>query len=221
MKILRAIGLLAAVLLVACSSAQSDWQRASGTDTVAAYRAFLQKHPNTTESVAARDRIHALQDEQAWTRAQQRNTVMAFQSYLQEQPAGIHVAEARHYLAASERFTAWVAASSADTPEALEAFLQKYPQAPQARQAQAKLAQLTGYRVQLASYRSEKQAEKIRERLQGKYGDVLGSVVVVPDTAANAHLVRSAPMGEAEANNACARLRKAHLSCEVIRDANS
>jgi hypothetical protein len=221
MKIWCAIGFLAAVPLLACSSAQSDWQRTSASDTVAAYQAFLEEHPNTTESVVARARIQALQDEQAWIRAQQSNTVAAFQTYLQEHPAGIHVAEARDRIAANERFTAWAAASSADTPEALEAFLEKYPQAPQARQAKAKLAQLTGYRVQLASYRSQKQAEKTRDRLQGKYGDVLGSVVVVPDTATNVHLVRSAPMGEAEANNACARLRKAHLSCEVIRDANS
>lgn len=221
MMILRAIGCLAAVTLVACNSAHSDWQRASVTNTVAAYLAFLQKHPNTTESVAARDRIHAIQDEQAWARTQQRNTVAAFQNYLQEQPAGIHVAEARSLIAAAERFTAWVAATSADTPEAFEAFLEKYPQAPQANQAKAKLAQLTGYRVQLASYRSERQAEKTRDLLQGKYGDVLGSVVIVPDSATRVHLVRSAPMGETEANNACARLRKAHLSCEVIRDANS
>lgn len=220
MEMLRAIFFFAVVPLVACSSAQSDWQRSSVTDTVTAYQSFLKKHPNTTESVVARNRIHALQDEQAWARAQQSDTVAALQNYLQEQPAGMHVAEAKDLLAASERSSLWAAAVAADTPQALEGFLQKYPQGPHTRQARAKLAQLTGYRVQLASYRSQRQAERTRERLQGKYGDVLGSVVVVSDAGGNV-LVRSAPMGESEANNACARLRKARLSCEVIRDANS
>jgi cell division protein FtsN len=115
--------------------------------------------------------------------------------------------------------SAWTAASAANTPEALESFLEKYPQGPDADQARAKLAQLTGYRVQLAAYRSERQAEKARDRLQGKYGDMLGSVVVVPEAGSN--VVRSAPMGEAEANNTCAKLKRVHLSCEVVKDANS
>lgn len=221
MRILRVMDFLAAVLLVACSSAQSGWQQASAAGTVAAYRAFLEKHPNTAEAVMARERIHALQDEQAWIRARRNNTVAALQDYLQELPAGAHNVEAKNRIADSERLTAWMVAWSADTPEALEAFLGKYPQSPQARQAKAKLAQLTGYRVQLAAYRSQSRAEQTRERLQGKYGDVLGSVEIVPDAAANVHLVRSGPMGEAEANNACAKLKKAHLSCEVIKDENS
>jgi SPOR domain len=103
----------------------------------------------------------------------------------------------------------------------LESFLENYPQGPEASRARAELAQLSGYRVQLASYRSEQRAEETRDRLQGKYGDVLGSVVIVPGSTANIHFVRSAPMGEGEANTACTRLKKDHLTCEVIKDANS
>jgi outer membrane protein assembly factor BamD (BamD/ComL family) len=219
MKIWFAVGVCAAILLAACSSEQSDWRKASASDTVAAYQQFLREHPNTTRSVEARNRIRAMEDEQAWARAQQANTVAAYQDYLKEQPAGIHVEEAKDHIAANERMSAWTAASAANTPEALESFLEKYPQGPEADQAKAKLAQLTGYRVQLASYRSEQRAQKTRDRLQGKYGDVLGNVVVVPEAGSN--VVRSAPMGEAEANNACAKLKRAHLSCEVIKDANS
>jgi hypothetical protein len=221
MKILRAIGFLVVVPLVACSSTQSDWSQANAANTVAAYQAFLAKHPDATQAEVARDRIHALQDEQAWARAQQANTVAGFQDYLQEQPSGVHVEEAKDRIASNERMTAWTAASTANTPEAYQSFLQKYPQGPEADQAKARLARLTGYRVQLASSRSEKQAEKVRDRMQDKYGDVLGSVVIVPGANANVHLVRSASMGESEANNACAKLKKDHLSCEVVRDANS
>ena len=223
MKTWRVICFVAAGLLVACSSTQSDWEQARGRNTIASYQTFLGKHPNTSQSVEARNRIQALQDERAWAQARQANTDQAFETYLQQQPSGMHVAQAKGLIGASERWAAWIVASSAGTTEALEAFLEEYPQGREAKQAKAELSQITGYRVQLASFRSEKQAEKIRELLQGKYGDVLGSVVIVPvsGTGANVHVVRSAPMGQDEANNACAKLKRDHQVCEVIRDVNS
>jgi hypothetical protein len=221
MKTLCGLCLFAMACLAGCGSTQSDWQQASTTNTVAAYAAFVQKHPNTAQSVEAQQRIRALGDERAWARAEQANTIQSYQNYIQDDPAGIHVAEAKDHIAASERAAAWTAAASTDTPDALEAFLQKYPQGPQADQAKARLAQLSGYRVQLASFRSQKQAEKTRDRLQGKYGDVLGSVDIVPGATADVHVLRSASMGQGEANNACAKLRRDHLPCEVIKDVNS
>ena len=180
------------------------------------------EEPNTPQSLAVRNNsIVAMRDEQAWARAQQVNTIQSYQDYIQNEPSGIHLAEANDHIASSERSIAWTAASMTDTPDALEAFLQKYPQGPEADEAKARLAQLTGYRVQLATVRSEKQAEKARDRLQGKYGDVLGSVDIVPGSAEDVLVLRSASMGQGEANNACAKLKRDHLPCEVIKDANS
>lgn len=221
MKMSYGLCLTAVLGLAACSSAQSDWQQSNASGTVSAYQEFLQKHPNTPQSVEARNRIHALQDEEAWTRAQQVNTAQSYQNYIQEQPSGVHVAEAKDNIASNERSTAWLAASATDTPESLQSFLQKYPESPEADKAKARLAQLTGFRVQLATFHSERQAEKTRDKLQGKYGDVLGSVVIVTGAGANLHVLRSAAMGQGEANNACAKLKKDHLTCEVVRDANS
>jgi len=215
-------GCLVAVLwLAGCSSAQSDWQQANAGNTVSAYQAFLQKYPNTPQAAQARSRINALLDEQAWARAQRTNTVQAYQSYIQDEPSGIHLEEAKANIAANERSTAWLAASATDTPEALRSFLQKYPQGSEADKAKARLAQMTGFKVRLATFRSERQAQKIRDRLQGKYGDVLGSVSIVDDANANRHVLQSASMGQGEANSACAKLKKDHLECEVIKDANS
>ena len=207
--------------LAACSSAQSDWQQSNASNTVSAYQEFLQKHPNTPQSVEAHHRIQSLLDEETWTRAQQVNTVQSYQEYIQEYPSGIHIAQAKDNIASNERTTAWLAASSTDTPESLQAFLQKYPEGPEADKAKARLAQLTGFRVQLAKFHSEQQAEKTRDKLQGKYGDVLGNVVIVTGADANLHVLQSATMGQGEANNACAKLKRDHLACEVIRDANS
>jgi sporulation related protein len=221
MKIQYALCWIVLPWLAACSSAQNDWQQTNARDTVGAYQEFVEKHPNTPQSVEARNRINALLDEQAWTQAQQTNTVQSYQGYLQDEPSGSHVAQARANIAANERSIAWLAASATDTPEALQVFLQKYPDGPQADKAKARLAQLTGFKVQLATFHSEQQAEQTRDRLEGKYGDVLGSVVIVTDTGANLHVLQSTSMGQGEANNACAKLKKDHLPCEVIRDANS
>jgi len=220
MKISYGWCLISVLGLAACSSAQRDWQQSNASDTVSAYQEFLQQHPNTPESVEARNRIRTLRDEEAWTRARQVNTVQSYQSYIQEQPSGIHMAEAKDNIASSERATGWLAVSATDTPESLEGFLQKYPDGPEADKAKARLAQLTGFRVQLATFHSEQQAEKTRDKLQGKYGDVLGRVIVT-DTGSNLHVLQSATMGQGEANNACAKLRRDHLTCEVIRESNS
>ncbi|HEY6927354.1 MAG TPA: SPOR domain-containing protein [Steroidobacteraceae bacterium] len=221
MKMSTAWSLTVVLGLAGCSSAQSDWQQSNASNTVNAYQEFLQKHPNTPQSVEARNRIHTLMDAEAWTRAQQVNTVQSYQSYIQEQPAGSHLAQAKDSIASSERTMAWLAASATDTPESLQAFLQKYPEGPEADKAKGRLAQLTGFRVQLATFHSEQQAEKTRDKLQGKYGDVLGSVVIVTGASANLHVLQSAAMGQGEANTACAKLKKDHLTCEVIRDVNS
>ena len=221
MKVSFGLCVISVLGLAACSSAQSDWQQSNASNTVSAYEEFLQKHPNTPQSVEARNRIRFLEDEEAWIRAHQVNTLQSYQGYVQEQPSGAHVTQAKDNITSNERTTAWLAVSATDTPESLQAFLQKYPQGAEADKAKARLGQLTGFRVQLATFRSEQQAEQTRDKLQGKYGDVLGSVVIVTGEGANLHILQSADMGQGEANNACAKLKRDHLTCEVIRDANS
>jgi SPOR domain len=221
MNALRASCWVALLLLTACGSAQTDWNQARATHTVAAYEAFIDKHPNTPESVQAHQQIAALNDERAWAQSLQANSAESFESYLQQRPSGLHSEEARDRISAIERTNAWYAASLAGSTEALQDFLERYPQGPLANQARAHLAKLTGYRVELAAVHSEKQAEQTRDRLQDKYGDILGTVVVVPGTDAGQHLVLSADMGPDEARSACAKLKEANLTCEVIRNGKS
>jgi hypothetical protein len=221
MMSLRAPCWVAALLLTACGSAQGDWNEARAANTVAAYEAFIDKHPNTPQSVQAHQQIAILNDEQGWAQALATNTAEAFQSYLEQRPTGVYAGQAHDRISSIERMNAWYESSSAGTTDALQEFLQRYPHAPESDRARAQLARLTGYRVELALLRSEKQAEETRARLQGKYGDILGSVVVVPGADAGQHRVLSADMGPDEARSACAKLKEAHLSCEVIRNAKS
>lgn len=218
MNRLRGTCWMALLLLTACGSTQTDWNQARATHTVAAYESFIDKHPNTPESVQAHQQIATLNDERAWAQALQANSAESFESYLQRRPSGVHAEEARDRIGTIGRMNAWYAASLAGSTEALQEFLEKYPQGPLANQARARLAKLTGYRVELAAVHSEQQAEQTRDRLQGKYGDILGTVVVVSGADASQHLVLSADMGPDEARSACAKLKEANQACEVIRD---
>ena len=206
-----------AAAVCACSSAQQDWNKANAANTVAAYQQYLSKHPTGDHSVQASDRIHALQDEEAWTQAKQANTAEAYRDYFQKQPNGVHAADAQNAVTAAQRAADWTAADSAGTAASIQGFLKKYPQGTEADQARARLTALMGYKVQLASGKTQKQAEKEREHLKAKYGSVLHDMVVVPPTSGKTYKLESSPMSQSEAASACDELKKAHQRCEVVK----
>ncbi|HEX4024649.1 MAG TPA: SPOR domain-containing protein [Steroidobacteraceae bacterium] len=211
------LSLLAAIALAACSSSEADWNQANTQGTVAAYQGFLSKHPNDQHDAAARTRIQTLQDDEAWKSAQTTNTVDSYQQYVTAQPNGAHVQDAHDRITGFERASAWQSAKTDGSEAALQAFLQKYPQGPEADQARDQLQQLS-YRVQLGAFRSNELADKARARLQDRYGKDLQNVVVVPPTGkSKTYHVASADMTQDQAKSACASLRKAHQSCEVVK----
>jgi hypothetical protein len=209
---------VALLTLMGCSSPDADWQKADGAGTVAAYQGFLNEHPNDTRAAQARERIQKLQDEGAWLQAQKTNTPEAFQAYVKEQPNGAHLSEARASATALERAADWKLAEADGKQPALEKFLQKYSQGPEVDEARTKLAQLTGYRVQLGSFRSKTEAEKDKARLQSRYGKVLQQIDVVSSSGPKPlNNVESGPMSQADAQAACATLTSAHQHCEVVK----
>src|SRR6185312_1771301 len=105
---------------------------------------------------------------------------------------------------------AWQTAQSTNTAAGYQDFLTKYPNAPTADQAREALKKLTGYQVRLASVRSKTAADKLASDLQ----DV---VVVPPSGKSKSSEIRSAPMTESDAKAACAKLKKAHQHCEVVK----
>lgn len=208
----------AATVLVACSSAESDWKKADSQNTEAAYQDFLTQHPNDAHAQEARDRIKKLEDEQAWADAQKTNTTDAYQQYLQKEPNGAHADEAHNQVAALERADAWKTAQAANTPAALQGFLQKYNTGPEVDQAKAALDQLQGYQVKIGAFKDEKSAQKAHDEVQKRFGsDVPGLEVVAPSGTEKRHVVVSGPMTEEDAKAACAKLKKAHQACEVVK----
>ena len=209
---------LAAGVLAACSNPNADWQKANQQNTVAAYQQFIQQHPNDARVQQARNRINALNDEQAWNTAQSANTLDAYQQYLQQEPNGMHAADAQDKINGLQSDAAWQNAQSTNTAAGYQDFLQKYPNSPHAADAQDALKKLSGYQVQLATTRSKTLADKMAQRLKAKYGNELQDVVVVPPSGkSKLNEVRSAPMTESDAKAACAKLKKAHQHCEVVK----
>ncbi|MGH8316513.1 MAG: tetratricopeptide repeat protein [Steroidobacteraceae bacterium] len=209
---------VAAGALAACSNPTADWQKATQQNTVAAYQQFIKQHPSDARAPQARNRIDALKDEQAWATAQSANTLDAYQTYLQQEPSGMHAADAQDKINSLQADAAWANAQSTNTAAAYQDFLQKYPNASEAAQAQDALKHLTGYQALLASTRSKTLADKLAQRLKTKFGSDLQDVVVVPPSGHSKLLeVRSAPMTESDAKTACAKLRKAHQHCEVVK----
>ncbi len=204
--------------LAACSSPNADWQKANQQNTVAAYQQFIQQHPNDARVEQARNRINALNDEQAWSTASSANTLDAYQQYLQQEPNGMHAADAQDKINSLQQDAAWQSAQSANTAAAYQDFLQKYPNAPQASGAQAALKKLTGFQALLATAHSKAFADKVATRLKSKFGNEVQDVVVVPH--GKLFEVRSAPMTESDAKTACAKLRKAHQRCDVVKSAS-
>jgi outer membrane protein assembly factor BamD (BamD/ComL family) len=219
MKTIRTVSLfIATLLLVACGSAESDWKKADAANTAPAYQDFLNQHPNDAHAQEAHNRLNKIADDQAWADAQKSNGLEAYQQYLQKEPAGAHVEDAHTQVTALERAADWKTAQAANTESALQDFLKKYSQGPEADQARAQLQKLTGYRVQLATSRNEKAAEKSRDSLQARLKDELHALVVVPPTGSEKlYRVTSAPLTEADAKSACTKLKKSHQHCEVVK----
>ena len=208
--------------LAACSSPNADWQKANQQNTVAAYQQFIQQHPSDARVEQARNRINALNDEQAWNTAKNANTLDAYQQYLQQEPNGMHAADAQDKVNSLQQDAAWSTAQSTNTGAAYQDFLQKYPNSPHAADAQAALQKLNGFQVQLGSTRSKTLADKMAKRLKDKFGSDLQDVVVVPPTGKSKSLdIRSAPMSESDAKAACAKLKKAHQHCTVVKSAGA
>lgn len=84
--------LLTCALAWACADPQGDFERASELDTVAAYRGFVEAHPDSPLARRARQRLEVLK---AWAVAQSRGDVRSLEAFLDEHPGTDFEAEAR------------------------------------------------------------------------------------------------------------------------------
>lgn len=210
--------LLASTLfsISACSSANSDWRKASTDNTIPAYQQFLTAHPKDEHADEARTMILQLQDNDAWAAAQHTNTVAGYKGYLDKFAAGSHVVDARSAITGVERADAWNTAKTGGAPE-LKAFLEKYPTGSEADQARSALQKLESYHVRLATEASHDRAEKKLAQLKSKLKDQVPDLQVQTSSDEKpSFAVESGGMTSEEAKTLCNTLEKHHQSCHVV-----
>lgn len=78
------------------------WKEATRSNTVSAYRAYLNRSVKKKYSLDATEAINAISEKEretlAWEQAKQLNTIAAFEAYLRDYPQGIYVVEANRVL---------------------------------------------------------------------------------------------------------------------------
>lgn len=172
------VALVAAGILVACSSQQDDWKQAQQKNTVAAYQQFIHNYPNSQHDDAARQRIAQIKSNQAWQQARQTNTAAAYQSYGQQYPDSPHSQQARQRAADLQRQAEWSRIRDSNDITELQSFANRYPQSDEARQAQHRISQLyaqrgvkasgTGAAAELGQPRSLSQPQTTRSPQAGQ-----------------------------------------------------
>ncbi len=129
------------VLLLSSGCRDAAFSSANKTDTIAGWRAFIQKHPDDENREPANESLAQLEFEQA----QKVHTVVAYKRFLDEFPDSTRALAARALLEGL-RFNA---AQTKATPQALRQFLRDHPDGAHADQADsllraAELKELTG-----------------------------------------------------------------------------
>lgn len=135
--------ILLAAVLGACSNPESDYRAAEQANTEAAWREFLNQHPDSALAGQARLRLDDLREQQDWDKAQQAQSPEALRTYLQAHPMGPNADAALEQLLELERRFIWQTASRTATREAFDNFLLQYPDAPEAAEARERIAALT------------------------------------------------------------------------------
>jgi hypothetical protein len=118
--------LWALFFLPGCESVR--YRSARSADSLAAYQAFLVRHPKGAHATSARSRMEELR----YRQAKQADRPLGYRAFLHQHPNGRHAAECRERLAD-------LALARAKTPAALELVIERYPSSRQASTARKEL----------------------------------------------------------------------------------
>jgi hypothetical protein len=130
-------------LLGACSTPEDDFRTAGQTGTTAAWREFIQQHPDSALAGQARLHLDDLLEQQDWAKAQATQSAEALRAYLQAHPMGPNADAALEQLLELERRFIWDTANRTASREAYENFLLQYPDSPEADAARERIAALS------------------------------------------------------------------------------
>ena len=237
---IRILCLMLALVVVGCDRQGAQWEAAQEEDTISAYESFIERYPETPRAEEARERIDALRMEQAWSEARQRDTIEAYNEFLEAHPDAAVADQARARMEALERAAAWQGLADSEDIEALQAFVEEYSGTAEADLARERIAELEAraraeaerrerererqaqleaergtHRVQLAAVRGESQASASIERLQERFGGVLGDARLEAQRTNGLYRLVTNPMSREQAEGLCEALKEQGHDCLV------
>ncbi len=241
---IRILCLMLILTLVACDRQGAQWEEAEQEDTIAAYEAFVERYPDSSNAERARSRIDTLRAERAWTEAGQRGTIEAYREFLEAHPDAANADEARARLQTLEREAAWQDLAESDDIDALQAFADDHAGSPEAELARTRASELEAqaeaerrerererqrerereaqrqaeqgtHRVQLAAVRGQDQANSGIEQLQQRLSEVLGDVGLEAQRTNGLYRLVTQPMNREQAGKLCGALKQRDQDCLV------
>lgn len=94
-RIQLGVGMLAVLLLSACSRVADDWRAAQAADTTEAYQQFVQQHSGSEFDAQAQERIKQLAENRDWQGASSVDTRDAYEQFLAQHADSKWAQEAR------------------------------------------------------------------------------------------------------------------------------
>jgi SPOR domain len=222
----------AALMVIACSGRQQQWETARRADTLEAYQKFLQSYPDGEFASQAEARVRELQETADWQKAIETDTADGYQQFLNQHPQGRMADEARIRLgnfALAQTPSNTPADGTAAAAATLTAGLQ-LPSTKATAPASAAAATTSsgapsahgnGYRIQLGAFSGgDKQAMGEWRRLQSQYPKLLSglspSVKLATTSAGHLYRLQAGMLAEANARQVCATLKADNQPCIVV-----
>jgi SPOR domain len=214
-----------ALMVIACSGRQQQWETARRADTLEAYQRFLQTYPDGEFASQAQARMRELQESSDWQEAMQADTADAYQQFLSQHPQGRMADEARIRLgnfALAQTPSNTPSDGAAEAAATLTAGLQLPPAKTSASTpASVSSGSAGGYRIQLGAFSGgDKQAMGEWRRLQAEYPQLLNglspSVKLATTPAGHLYRLQAGMLPEENARKVCATLKAENQACIVV-----
>lgn len=111
--------LLILFVVLSCSKVDQEFEKALETNTIQAYKLFIQKYPDSEYSNQAEDKMILL----TWEKISEQNTIQSYQSFIKQFPSSEYCNNAEKKIIS----LSWEKALQENTEESYELFINQYP----------------------------------------------------------------------------------------------
>lgn len=225
----RVVSLLLLCLLAGCSDLQ-DWRSTQRADTLEAYAAFVEGHPDSQYVTVAERRILELTEDRDWRIANERDSAESYRSFINAYPRGRWANEAKVRL---QNFltTPGVIGPAAVEPLEVPPPPAMLPPAPPEEpllpssdsSTAAALPPPVTHRIQLGAFSSRelaleawRAARERHEQLQGLVAQVVEVPATVNSPTTRVFRLQAGVASETRAREICAALSAARQACVYV-----